>query len=58
MKRPHTKFHSDAMSDSKSLGQKKTKFIVRSTFSCSRVFSRNRYFIKATTTAVDMLLQV
>jgi len=43
MKRPQTKFHADTASDSKLIRSKKSnfifrsKFIVRSKFSCSRV---------------------
>jgi len=33
-----TKFHADTMTTPKLLGQKKTKFSVRSKFSCSRFF--------------------
>jgi len=57
MKRPQTKFHADTMWDSKVIRSKKSKFISRSKFSCSRVFSRYRYFIKVTTD-FDMFLQV
>jgi len=38
MKHPQTKFHSVIQ---KLLGQKKSKFIVRTKFSCSRVFFIN-----------------
>jgi len=44
MKRPQTKFHADAMSNSQVIRSKKSKFIirskfiVRSNFSCSTVF--------------------
>jgi len=58
MKRPQTKFHAHTTSHSNVIRQKKSKFIVRSKISCSRVFSRYKYFIKVTTTDCDLFLQV
>jgi len=58
MKRSQTKFHANTMSHSKVIRSKKSKFIIMSKFSCSRVFSRYRYFIEDTTTHFDMFLQV
>jgi len=58
MKRPRTKFHTDTMSGSKAIRSKKPKFIVRFKLSCSIAFSLYPYFIKSTTTDIDMLLQV
>ena len=57
MKRPQTKFHADIMSHSKVTRSKIVKFMIRSKFPCSRVFSRH-YFVKATTADFDMFLQV
>jgi len=48
MIRPQTKFYADAMSHSNGIRSKKSKFIARSKFSCGRVFSHYRYFIKVT----------
>jgi len=50
MKRQQTKFHTATMSKSKVIRSKKSMF-------CKRVFSFI-YFIKATTTHIDVLLQV
>jgi len=44
MKHPQTEFHSDITIDSKVIRSKKSKFIVWSKFSCTRVFFC-RYFI-------------
>jgi len=49
MKRTQTKFHADTMSHCKVVRSKKSEFIIRSKFSCSRLFSRYWYFIKVTT---------
>jgi len=38
MKRPQTKFHDDAMSDSKVIRSEKTKFIIRSKFIVRSIF--------------------
>jgi len=38
MKRPQTKFYAHTIRESQVLRQKKSKFIVRSKFSCSTVF--------------------
>jgi len=57
MKRPQTKFHADIMSHSKVTRSKIVKFMIRSKFPCSRVFSRH-YFVKVTTADFDMFLQV
>jgi len=38
MKRPQTKFHAHTMRESQVIKSKNSKFIVRSKFSCSRVF--------------------
>jgi len=37
------------------LGQKKSKFIVRSKFLAAEFFSLHRYFIETATTDIDML---
>jgi len=64
MKRPPTKSQADTMSDYKVIRSKKStfisrsKFIVRSKFLAAQFFSLYRYFIKATTTDIDMILQV
>jgi len=59
MKRPQTKFHAHTMRVSQVIRQKKSKFIVRSNFSYSTVFSlKYRYFTETTSTDIDMLLQV
>jgi len=49
MKRPQTKFHTDTMSSSKAIGSKKVNFL-------QHRFFLYRYFVKATTTYIDMLL--
>jgi len=60
MKCPQTKFHAPTMRESQVIGQKNSKFIirskiiVRSKFSCSRVFSLHRFFIEYTTTDIDV----
>ena len=58
MKRPQTTFHADTMSHSKVIRSKKSKVFVKSKFSCSRVFYLYRYLLKATTTHIDLLVQV
>jgi len=44
IKRLQTKFHTGTMSNSKVIRSKKSKFIVRSKFSCSRVFSLSIFY--------------
>jgi len=64
MKRPQTKFYADTMSNSKVIRSKKfnfdfrSQFIVRSKFFAAHILPLYRYFIKATTTNINMLLQV
>jgi len=58
VKRPQTKLHTDTMSGSTFIWEKKSKFIVLSKLSCSTGFSLCPYFIKSTTTDIDMLLQI
>jgi len=53
-KRPQTKFYADEMSDSKVVRSKLPKFIVGSKYLAAQIFSHYRYFIKATTTDIDM----
>jgi len=58
MKRPQTKFHAHTTRESQVIRSKKSKFIIRSKFivssksSCSRVFSLHWCFIETTTTDI------
>jgi len=56
MKRPQTKFHTNAMSGSKVIKSKQVKIFGKSKFTCSRVFLY-QYFIKATITHIAVLLE-
>jgi len=58
MKRPQTKFHADAICDSKVIRSKKVKIYRWVKISYGIVFSMCRYFIKATLTDIDMFLQL
>jgi len=41
---PQTNIHTDILSDSKVIRRKKSKFILRSKFSCSRVFLLSMFY--------------
>jgi len=64
VKRPQTKFHAHAMSESQVIRSKKvkiyhrSKFIVRCKFSCWSFCLFIQYFIETAITDSDMLLQV